>query len=220
MIVDNVKTGDRIKITYEGSTLSSTVEVVLDPQTVVICAPMLGTRIIKLEQDIVYSMICIHNGQMYRFDMEILDYNAAGKFNFLTIRLLTLGEKLQKRSFFRLACEVPADFVLIDAEGQQESEEDLPGTVKDISGGGMCLVASANMANKQVIRCFMFLHEEFLMVFGYVIRKEIISFSPVTFRYQVKFTAITSAEQDQIVRYVYNEQRRSIKNNQHKKADA
>ena len=211
MIADNLKTGDRIEITQGEATLSSSVNAIMDSQTMVIYAPTLNARIVKLEQRIVYSMICIHNGQLYRFDMEVLDYSISDVFKLMTIRLLTAGEKLNKRSFFRLPGDLPADFVLIDREGQPASEKSLPGVVKDISGGGMCLAASADMDNKQIIRCSLFLDKEFLMLFGYVIRKEILSFSPVAFRYQIKFIAITPAEQDQIVQYICNEQRRNIK---------
>ena len=212
MVVDHLKTGDNIKIMYKNEmSLSSTIELVLDRAHVMICAPLSNGRVVKLKENIVYSMICTHRGQLYGFDVSVAEFSVIDHFNFVTVRLLTDGEKLQHRSFFRLKCELEADFFLIDKEGKQENEEALSGTVHDISGGGMCLLTSVNMPKHQIVRCAMSLHDEFLMVFGCVVRKEQLLTAPATFKYQINFIAIAPSEQDQIVRYVANEQRTRVK---------
>ena len=215
MIVDHIKTGDRVEITFgtEGSertVLLSKVEVVLDKKKILIHAPIYKGRTIKLPKERTFTMLFISGSAMYRFDTEVDDYLKVDEFNVISIKLLTEGEKVQRREFFRFNCAIPVTFTQINENGEQVGAGFEEGIIRDISGGGMKLVATQDRELKSIIRATIQLDGEYLMLFGQILHKKHNPLATHPWQFSVKFAAISNNEQERIIQYVYNEQRKSL----------
>jgi c-di-GMP-binding flagellar brake protein YcgR len=215
MGLDNIKTGDRIEISYITDTghetiLLSKVEVVLDDDNVVIHAPVWKSKIVKLPKERGYSMVFVTETAMYRYDGRVLSYQLVDGFSVMTMHLTGDGEKVQRRNFFRFSCLIPVSFAIINEQGEQLEQGLQNGVIIDISGGGIRFVSQYNMPLKSLVRATMQLGGEYIMIFGQVLQRKHTPNTLNPYQYSLKFAAISNAEQERIIQYIYAEQRKSL----------
>lgn len=215
MLIERVKNGDRVEITAVGpngdeATFKTKVETVLDKNRVIIQAPIEKGRNIKLPKEMKYSVLFISDLGMFRFGALVTDYMTVDGFNMVTLKLTTEGERVQRRDFFRFNCNIPVEFIMLNEEGEQEGTATQEGVIRDIGGGGMRMQSAFSMEEASRIRATLQLEDESILAYGQVLHKQ---YSPGTkppFQYRVKFTAMSNTEQEKIIRFIYNEQRRSL----------
>lgn len=111
--------------------------------------------------------------------------------------------KIQQRSFVRISAGVPLQYhILPDVEGRAP----VTTTTKDISGGGLQLLAKFQLPNGTKLRSQLDLADlGFINVVCEVVRAEKIPESR-SYTVAVKFIEITERDREKIVKYIFKKQ--------------
>lgn len=216
MLIDNIKTGDRIEIALKSKGRSdkiflSQVEAVIDKSKILIHAPIEKGQLLKLPKEVTYTVLFIADKGMYQFDAEVTDYLKVDGFSLLSIKLTSPGERVQRREFFRFDCSIPVGFAVINESGEQTEAGLKQGIIRDIGGGGMRLLAKDIIPIKVLIRASLMLEEDYIMIFGQVLHRENSPNDAYPYQYRVKFTAMSNTEQEKIIQFIYNQQRKALR---------
>lgn len=222
MLFSNIKIGDRLEITLlqdrkSGRSYVSQVEDVIGGDEIVIHVPISYGQLVKLSMREWYSMLFFTEKGMIRFDAEITGYSKENEFHFMRVKLLSKGERIQRRDFFRFNCLLPLKFSIIE---ESESEDEAENTdindaiIKDIGGGGLRFVTNESIGDKGKIKCVMMLGDDCFVISGKVLHKQYFPKSNYKYQYRVQFVNILELEQERIIQYIFNEQRKMMQKGQ------
>jgi c-di-GMP-binding flagellar brake protein YcgR len=134
----------------------------------------------------------------------------------MNVLILSEGTKIQRREFYRIECMLPIRFVEVAAgnEFADSSTYMHDGFVKDISGGGMKFVTKHDMDDEARIRFSMVLEgmsaKHYIVAFGRTIDKKTLLYGNFRYQYNVQYYAMPDADQEHIVEFIFNEQRRVL----------
>jgi len=132
------------------------------------------------------------------------------KFPMLRFFMITDGEKVQRRNSFRFTCSLQITFNIVYDDGEQSAKTE--GLVRDLSSGGIKMVTLLNVPENALLRIDLFLDDDYVMAFGQVRMKRFSPDNPkYPYTYGISFEALPESEEERIVRYVYNEQRKLLK---------
>jgi len=214
---NNIKIGDRLEITLlrdkMGKSYVSQVEEVLGEDEVVVHVPISYGQLVKLSSREKYNMLFFTEKGMVEFDAEITEYTKESEFNFMHIKLLSEGRRIQRREFFRFTCLLPLKFAKITDSYHDEQLEQVvlyDGIIKDLGGGGIRFVSNESVDEKGRMKCVFMLGDECLVVIGKVLHKQFYPKSNYKYQYRIEFVGISLPEQEKIVQYIFNEQRKII----------
>jgi len=212
MFVGSIKTGDRIEISDSNATgvkkvYVSVVEEVLDLSRLLAHMPIEYGKLVKLDKNTRYSVLFFTEKGMLQFDSMVIDYEKTDGFNLMKIKLISEGERMQRRSFFRFNCVIPFTFQIADTDNKDTYE----GIIKDICGGGLRFVTNIEVADMKTVNCIIDLNENKIMVSGRILHKQHFPKSLYAYQYRIQFTGIMYNDQEKIVQYVYNEQRKIVR---------
>jgi c-di-GMP-binding flagellar brake protein YcgR len=215
LLIDNVKTGDRVEITpmsmkNEETSYMSIVEAVLNRQIVLVHAPTHGGAIIRLSSEINYFLQFMSGKGFFKFRARVNELLTIDGFKIVQFYLLDKGERTQRRDFFRFDCAIPTKFVAVDNEGMDQDPVMMDGLIHDLSGGGMKMMSANEVKEKAFIRVMLQLNDEYIMIFGEVLHKKYNRDSVLPFQYGVKFAAMSKADQEKIIQFLYMEQRKAL----------
>lgn len=217
MLIDNVKTGDRIDITYrnpspaEANTVYvSRVEEVDNKRKVVAQAPFYGGAYIRLPLKKTFSLKFTSERGIARFDAEVEKNMNVDGFRVIAFKLLDDGEKLQRRAFFRFNCAISIQFHVLDANGDVTNETPIEGIIRDIGGGGMRMLSRTILPDNTIIRSVIQLDKDYVVAFGLVLHMLHKPEATHPYQYGIRFESMTTADQERIIQYIYNEQRKAL----------
>lgn len=219
MLIDNIKIGDRIEINLLrdnrlGKVYISQVEEILSENEVLIHVPISYGQLVKLSLREKYSMLFFTEKGMVRFDSEIISYTKENEFNFMQVRLISEGERIQRREFFRFSCLLPMKFAKIDGEIDENIITNKPivdGIIKDLGGGGIRFVSNESIEEGKKIKSIIMLGDECLVVLGKVLHKQFFPKSNFKYQYRIEFFGMQEAEQEKVIQYIFNEQRKTMR---------
>ena len=217
MLIDNIKIGDRVEIQQnrEGErpkTHVSQVENKLDDNKIVIHVPISYGQLIEMTNGIEYKFMFFTDKGLIRFAGVVEKHMEEDGFALLLIKLTGSGERIQRRDFFRFSCILPLKFSLLDNITMTEVDEDevFQGIIKDIGGGGVCFLANESIDENSTIKLVIKLEAAILVAIGEVIQKHYFPKSNYRYQYRVGFIGIHPTEQEKIVQFIFNEQKRML----------
>ena len=205
MLHEEIKTGDRLEISSDGKAYVSVVEEVLEQDGLTVHMPIEYGRLVRLQKDIQYSVLFFTEKGMLKFTASVSDYEKTDGFNLIKLELISEGERMQRRAFFRFNCVIPFTFTLPDSGGTGD------GVMKDICGGGIRFVTNSDIGLSDGVRCEVELNGETLILLGSVLHKQHFPKSVYAYQYRIEFTGVMQTDREKIVQYVYDEQRKVIK---------
>ena len=214
MLFNTIKIGDRLEITIlkdhkTNKSYVSQVEDVIDENEVMIHVPISYGQLVKLSTREEYSILFFTEKGMARFDAEITEYVKENEFNFMKVKLLTDGERIQRREFFRFNCLLPLKFDALEESINNNEKHILhDGIIKDLGGGGVRFVSNESVIDKGRMRCVIMLDDECLVLIGKVLHKQHFPKSNYKYQYRIQFVGISQGDQEKIVQYIFNEQRK------------
>lgn len=208
----------------------------VDHNVASVAIPTFKGHLVPLRVDDVYELQFFTRNGLYRCKGKILRRSKTSN-NIATaeIRFISALEKFQRRQYFRMNCIITMSYaVLTDIqrnlykerkrclsleqklaiEKKIENQEIVfqKGIVLDISGGGMRFNSSEQQQQGDVLLLQPALPEvvrkKIPFLFGRVISsRRIPNKEPLTFDNRIEFVEITSAEQEQIITYIFKEER-------------
>lgn len=193
-----------------------------------ISMPTEGGKIILLPLGVRFEFVFYSNGGLYRAEGIVKERFKRDNLFVLVIEMKSQLEKFQRREYFRLECTLDMKYYNIaeDDIADKTAEEvfdairseqniyeiEKTGTVVDISGGGMRFVSEEeNKAGSNILVVVRLVGEKINKQF-YLLGKVISSVHAATdqkkFEHRVHFKLKDSKVREEIVRYVFDEERR------------
>jgi len=219
MKLTEIKTGVKLELEvfndYNekiGPTFVSQFEHAIDEKTAVIYAPIFEGNIYPVRKGWRMNVYFLNEDSLYRFMAIVTGRKVKSNVALLLIELQEDIERIQRRQFFRFECTLPVKYRVVDF--LQESEENKPPFVesvtKDISGGGVCIKI------KDVIPAGSLIEGELelsrtrkIKFYGVVTRVSIREEDSVyTHEIGVLFKNIDKKHKEEIIKYIFAEQRK------------
>jgi len=207
-----------------------------DKNLAAIAVPSYKGRLVQLRVDDVFELRFFTKGGLYRCRGKIVKRDRSTEnIAIAYIRFVSALEKYQRRQFYRMDCITPMIFAKLTKEQKElykekkrsfsqehkqsidkklESQEIIfqRGVMLDISGGGMRFNSSTQQEEESIL--FLqpafpeYMRKRVPYLFGRVISSRKIQHKePVAFDNRIEFTEITSMEQEQIITYIFKEER-------------
>ena len=225
MSFENVGIGDRVDITIlrsgkAGRTYITQVADILDQEQKAILAyvPILRGRIVKLDESKDYSLIVYTPRGMFKFTAELTGYMKEGDIYLIALNLGEISEKVQRRGFFRFPTFMAMKFSVHDSISEDgsvmsdiEYSELHDGIIRDISGGGLRFISNQDIDENKTVCCILMVDNRWMMISGKVLAKQYSPKFNFKFQYRTEFVDVTPAEQEEIVNFVFKEQRKQNK---------
>lgn len=234
MLTELVRPGDKIEVqAVEGAILggkagdkkvyTSQVYDVEDDERLEIMMPMDGTKLILLPVDGEYQFCFYTRKGLYQCFVRVVERYKDNNVYILLCELTSPIGKFQRREYYRYACTLPVktrELLEEETAALEESKyrmcEGIPltnGNIADISGGGIRFISSVKYAEGTQIAIILNLNihgkEETYELVGKILKCKAHEVRRGEYEYRVKFTFITNVQREEIIRYIFEEERKS-----------
>ncbi len=192
--------------------------------------PMLGGEMIRFPAGAMLEALFYTNSAVYKGHMEVTSIVKDGNMPVLQGLIRNKLEKYQRRQYYRLDKMIDVSYSLTEQSeedtGSQdgflatryqeatESVEIYQASTINISGGGMKLLTSSRLEKGQRVLLDFLLgpagEREAYHVLGEVIESSPIEGVNAKFVTRVQFLSLSESKQEQIIKYIFNEERRQL----------
>lgn len=213
-------------------TFKSVIYNILENGNLEISMPMSGGKLILLALDVRYELVIYTREGMYHCIGQVRERYKKDNLYMVSIELKTAPSKLQRREFYRLKCLLDIRYLPVSQEDvqtftveelfriQKRREEEKEETWReavamDISGGGIRFVSREELkAKEQILIRFTLqnalIRQEFELL-GNVLLAKVLEDSSTRFEVRVKFELDDERVREQIIRYIFEEERKNRK---------
>lgn len=233
MLTEYVRPGEKIEIqaveqaimgpASDHKKYTSQIYDILDDERLEILMPMDGTKLLLLPVDGEYQFCFYTQKGLYQCFIRIVDRYKNNNIYLLLCEVTSPLGKYQRREYYRYACTLPLRTRdLMDEElksieeGKYHLHIGLPmskGHIVDISGGGIRFVTSVKYEKgMQIAICFTLnIHgrEMPYELVGEVLSSRKNEIRQGEFEHRLKFTVINNNQREEIIRYIFEEERKS-----------
>lgn len=228
-----LKVGDKIELSRknvrentkeeDSSAYVSQVLDLRDDDTIVAAMPISEGHIVPIEVGARLEAYFYTSQGIYRSLCVITERGKEGNVYYCGLELVGKFEKFQRREYYRLPCIIGADIIPINGEEvidyskehkipDKSYDDKKPGTIVDISGGGVRIMSDIRFNKNDYI----FLRFPLEMNIGIkeveLMGMVILSLeSPNRSNYydsRIEFMEVTSEQRDNIVKYIFEQQRK------------
>ena len=207
-------------------TYQSQVIDVLSEDRVEISMPMEKSKLVLLPVDGEFDLYFYSDSGLYQCYARIVDRYKNNSLYVLVLDLISNLRKHQRREYYRFSCALEMNSRQLEEEelGYVENKEDvlipqLPlksSIIVDISGGGLRFVANYAYEPQSLILCKYNLlvsgvTKEYNLV-GKVLSVRELDNRKGVFEHRVQHVNVAAAEREEIIRYIFDEERKALKN--------
>jgi c-di-GMP-binding flagellar brake protein YcgR len=229
-MLEHVHVGEMVEIELVNDRVSnkkytSYIERIDKVNVAVMSIPILNGQLVKLPVTEKYKLSVYSVAGLFSFEGKIIKYVKEDTYVYMYMQILTKGEKVQNREFFRFMCLMPLVFTVLKSEAEEENtkqteennENDFDttkkyeGIIKDLGGGGFSFVSTVDIPMLKRIRGLMVLKDEHIIIYGTISRKQMSPTSHFKHSYGVKLEGLTEETKEKIIRFIFSEQRKSLK---------
>lgn len=206
----------------EPKVYNSRVSDVISDDKISVSMPIEQSKLILLPINAEYNMVLFSKSGLYQCDIKVVDRYKENGLYFLVLEMLTDFKKYQRREFYRYSCDLNIEIRnLVEEEIKSSTEHEffvdksLPlihGKMVDISGGGLRFLLDEQINKEKNIYCSFSLNinnqvKHYNLV-GTIVRASEIFDSYSEFECCVKFLNIKNFEREQIIQYIFTEERK------------
>ena len=235
MISKYVEPGDKLELTLVENGASekdnkrvyhSKINDVLSEDRLEILMPMEQTKLILLPVDAEYDMAIYSKNGLYQCFVRVVDRYKSDNMYLLVVELTSNLRRNQRREYYRFSCALEMCSRSLEAEEVEAIEHDqminlVPGlplkrsVIVDISGGGLRFISEQKYEEGSMIYC-----SYHLLVNGtrklYELVSKVLEVKPVenrkgVFEHRVQYVNISEGMREQIIRYIFQEERKNMK---------
>lgn len=199
---------------------------ILSEDRLEIMMPMEKTKLILLPVDAEYDMAVYSKNGLYQCFVRVVDRYKSDNMYLLVVELTSNLRRNQRREYYRFSCALEMCSRTLEADEVESIEQNgeynmVPGlplkrsVVVDISGGGLRFISE----QKYEVGCLIYCSYH-LIVNGtrklYEIVSKVLEVKPVenkkgVFEHRVQYVNITEGVREQIIRYIFQEERKNMK---------
>ena len=234
-----IKPGDRIEISpvekkgnhveEENTTTKiyvSQVQSVLSDERMEIVMPMEGTKIVLLPVDAVFDMYLTTRNGLYQCFMRVIDRYKSNNVYLLVVELTSNLRKYQRRDYYRFSCalemksrELSRDEIRVVDTVEEFITPGLPlkqSVIVDISGGGLRFLSNHQYEPGSLIYInYCLLIKEKVKEYNLV--GKVLAIKPSenrkgVYEHRVQYVNIGNEEREEIIRYIFEEERKHRSN--------
>lgn len=217
---------DRI-VQQDGSTkrkkFDSQVVEVVDEDHIEILMPMEKTKLVLLPVNGQYDVHFITSKGLFQCLAKVTERYKNGNVYLLMIEKITNLQKYQRREYYRYACTIDMETRNLSEIENKRFEERIPfdyeeiptykSTIVDISGGGLRFVANMAFDVDSQIICDYHLGDKNLghtyKLIGKILGQRPLENKPGFYEHRVMFTKIENSEREEIIRYIFEQERKN-----------
>ncbi|MDR1558109.1 MAG: flagellar brake protein [Clostridiales bacterium] len=210
-----IKIGDRIEVTEKDGckALFSLVEHMPEPGELLLKTPVINGRLAGAPDGAELSVAVFTENGIYKFGAYVIRKFKQDGFSLTHIKLSSEFERVQRRDSYRLKCEAPLSFMEVEAIcAPFAGEGAFSGIIRDISGGGACVVSNYPLMEGALIKGVIELGDETALVTGKVLEARSVpnTRSAYKFQYRVEFVSLSDELMAAIMRYILEGQRKQL----------
>ena len=206
----------------------------------VIEMPVKAGAMVPLEPGETYQVCFFTSKGLYQCQSQVIDRYYEDSLPVAVLKLRSEFEKLQRRQYYRMECLLQLEFATISEDdlkkmvlqkgtlGDQIAKKDgadvseqsvkvryYPGTILDLSGGGIRYNSGHAAESGDIVAIHVAFTDPDLQRLHTLFAK-VLTVLPVqnrsgVFEHRVEFVAITNAERERIIRYIFLEERKRRK---------
>lgn len=237
MISKYVELGDKLELVLVDSipgknqeltkrVYSSKINDIISEDRLEILMPMEKTKLVLLPVDAEYDMAIYSKNGLYQCFVRVVDRYKSDNMYLLVVELTSNLRRNQRREYYRFSCALEMCSRSLENEEVEAIEKDemfnlVPGlplkrsVIVDISGGGLRFVSEQKYEEGSLIYC-----SYHLLVNGtrklYELISKVLEVKPVenrkgVFEHRVQYINISEGVREQIIRYIFQEERKSMK---------
>lgn len=199
---------------------------ILSEDRMEILMPMVQAKLILLPVDGEYEMVFYTKAGLYQCNARIVDRYKSNNVYILVVEMLTNLRKYQRREFYRFSCALDMQDRQLEEEEINTVEEktEVPSKalplkhsiIVDISGGGLRFVSDHAYDIGCLIYCKYNLmtdkgEKEYNLV-GKVLKCKELENRKGEYEHRVQYVNIEPEEQEEIIKYIFLEERKNRKN--------
>lgn len=199
---------------------------ILDDGRLELVMPMEQTKLVLLPVDGEYDVCFFSHGGMYRADVRIVDRQKINGIYILVVEMISNLHKYQRREYYRFNCVIEMkarEMTRQESEAFAKgltyliSEKDMiRGVIVDISGGGTRFVSRQKFHEDSILLMSFKLpimeNERSFLLAAKVIYSGEIENRTNEFENRVKFEFIDTTTREEIIKYIFDEERKNRKN--------
>ena len=212
--------------TQEKKTYRTIVSDVREDGLLEIAMPMEKTKLVLFPVGGEYEAYFFTISGMYRGNVRIIDRQKVENQYLLLAELTTSLSKFQRREYYRFSCVMEAQVKNITESQAHAINQNLShlvpmadavrAVIVDISGGGLRFISKSPFEEDSLIQIQFTLKgqsyaRDYILV-GKVIRNAELSQRANEFENRVKFVDIDNTSREEIIKYIFDEERKNRKN--------
>lgn len=223
--IRRVKTDDEQK----NKVYSTKIYDIMTEDQIEIVMPMEQTKLILLPVDGEYQMFFYTDNGLYESVVRIVDRYKSNNVYIILVELQTNLKKYQRRDFYRYSCSIDLSCRELLEEEKRAFENKIAymappglsyqkGMIVDISGGGLRFISRESYGGAEYISAYFELfvrgsakHYEIICR---VLNVRELDKKPGEFEHRVQFVNINNDEREEIIQYIFEEERKNRRREQ------
>ncbi|MGE4282170.1 MAG: flagellar brake protein [Clostridia bacterium] len=216
MDINNIILGTKLEVTrfdYNGEEKKpvyiSQLEEILDDGSVLIGTPIHEGKIIFIPNGSQIKACFFHPTGLFAFEGEVIAREKRHGIFLLNVSISSSIEKIQRREYYRFDCLMPVKLKVVRVGETKVIAEDSPLTdsiIKDISGGGVGLIANESYHLNDVIEMHFSLDGQAVNTLGKVIRSNVFEQDARKFDVGIVFYEMSMKDRDKVIKFIFQRQ--------------
>ena len=222
MKLSELQAGTRLEIEQLGNTYEKSgniyISQLLEPVTeagMIISAPIFESRHIFVPLNSRLRVVFFHRKYgLMGFTAVVASREYMGNIATLRIKAQSELEKIQRRKHYRLDSLLNSEYRILESPSDKPASGPLTkAMVKNISGSGACIVTEENVPKGALVELFIYLNKTVRIraVCGVLRNQEVEVKKSVSYELGMHFAEISPKDQDQIIKYIFEQQRLLLK---------
>ena len=219
-----IRFAQRMAITDENTerkykTYLSKINQMLDEDQIEILMPIEQSRMVLLPRNAMGTLVIYTSNGLFQCEVKVGDRYKKDNIYLQVLELISGIKKYQRREYYRYSCTVPVFSRCLTEEEQRtmvwdETQKGIEGSSLDIGGGGVRYLVSEQMTSGEMVICYLELEIKNTVKEIQALGK-ILSVRPVKdsdlFEVRVQFEKISNAAREQIIQYIFEDERKRRK---------
>lgn len=171
--------------------------------------PFYEGKVVPVHSGAIMDVIFSKGNETYSFQAQAIGREYQNNIAILKIKPVSLIERIERRSFFRMSCTLEAEYRIIEAFPIDDTGQDpfIKTITRDISGGGVCLITSEKLKSGTMLEVYLKL-ERIIRFIGVVARSmEAREKGKIIYETGIEFKRIENRDRERIISYVFETQR-------------